>query len=94
MLSETLERAAAHCERERERAKVPRADESRPGLRRSVPAAVVQSSSTGNSQKAEPPRKKLKVKLTAVEGCNRLLRTETISSKKPATKKQQKTKKQ
>ena len=51
---ETLERAAANRERERERAKVPRADESRSGLRRSVPAAVVQSSSTGNSQKAEP----------------------------------------
>ena len=49
-----LERAAANRERERERAKVPRADESRSGLRRSVPAAVVQSSSTGNSQKAEP----------------------------------------
>ena len=28
--------------------------DGRPGLRHSVPAAVVQSSSTGNSQKAEP----------------------------------------
>ena len=43
---------------------------------------------------AEPPRKKLKVMLKAVEGCNRLLQTETSSNKKPATKKKQKTKKQ